>query len=716
MINTKRSYTEYNITSSTTDFAIGFDNYGVGSKDMIEVTLDGVNVENLGYSLRLKNAQVLELTPAVEAGVVRLQRITDIDNSFHKYTAGALFTAKSMDENFEQIRHSQQEVSDGFGFLADSTYSVVANANAAADRANTAADAANAAIFGKVSTTNVLNPQGLTQESINITTLASLDAQRYDTGIITWSGSTLAERNRKYIYASDYGILGNATDESSKLVDLFVAGAGKTIVFDTGIGKVIGYNPIPQRIVIKAHTTVHTGGVTFKELNAGGDYRFATEEGVKVDRLIIQTFASDNNRGIGIEGSDTQVGYLSLKSNTTTGVANLRRRALKIGIEAGEYLHNIKIGYLVIDNWDYGFMVHNTKGLNILGLEITNFRQGGWLSNVSYSCVRAGTIKLTSPNSTGVAGENGIIVESQEHNGSRSLVFENITVHDTGEHGFRLGGDKVIRDVYYIGCNTRNTGVGTVMNHGGSGFKALGSTRPTAEPESYNSYHQNIHYISCLVEDVNPRFTPISTGTGTNNFDGFNIGKVDGFTITDCEVRTTRPDYYNAPNSTPPTYSCDNGIAIVGCNNGAINNFRNEKSKYYGIYVFDVANTDTAYWGTASNDISINGGTINTPNVAGIGIYNANGQTIRRLSSSGLNVIGAPFAHRDAGIVAPINSCRLAGTNLGAPTYNFVNLQTVTFQLFGNFVGANNCKNGSSFVDETTGAFKFRRTGTWVDL
>lgn len=114
MINNKRSYTEYNITSPTTDFAIGFENYGVGAKDIIEVTLNGVLVESLGYTVRLKNAQVLEVTPAIEAGTVRLQRVTAIDSSFHKFTAGALFTAKSMDENFEQIRHSQQEVKDGF--------------------------------------------------------------------------------------------------------------------------------------------------------------------------------------------------------------------------------------------------------------------------------------------------------------------------------------------------------------------------------------------------------------------------------------------------------------------------------------------------------------------------------------------------------------------------------------------------------------------------
>lgn len=139
MINNKRSYTEYNITSPTTDFAIGFENYGVGAKDIIEVTLNGVLVESLGHTVRLKNAQVLEVTPAIEAGTVRLQRVTGIDGSFHKFTAGALFTAKSMDDNFKQIRHSQQEVKDGFNYLEFNTNSVIGDARAATVRANAAA-------------------------------------------------------------------------------------------------------------------------------------------------------------------------------------------------------------------------------------------------------------------------------------------------------------------------------------------------------------------------------------------------------------------------------------------------------------------------------------------------------------------------------------------------------------------------------------------------
>ena len=118
-INNKRSYTEYTVTQPTTDFAIGFNDFNEGSKDIILVTLNGVLVESLGYATIRKNASTVRITPAITVGTVRLTRETDIDEPFHKFTAGALFTAKSMDEHFQQVQHSQQEVRDAFVYTTN---------------------------------------------------------------------------------------------------------------------------------------------------------------------------------------------------------------------------------------------------------------------------------------------------------------------------------------------------------------------------------------------------------------------------------------------------------------------------------------------------------------------------------------------------------------------------------------------------------------------
>ena len=158
-MNNLKSYTEYAVTSETTDFVIGFDfNYGT---DAVNVTIDGVPATDAGYTVVYLNSTTMRLTPAVPTGVVRLQRETDIDVPDNRFTAGAKFIASNMDENFTQIRHAQQEVRDGFEKLSDDTYEIIETlqdvgqaaqdaANAAEQAAQTANDAA-AQVNDKVS-------------------------------------------------------------------------------------------------------------------------------------------------------------------------------------------------------------------------------------------------------------------------------------------------------------------------------------------------------------------------------------------------------------------------------------------------------------------------------------------------------------------------------------------------------------------------------------
>lgn len=147
--NEKRSYTEYNVTASTSVFAIGFDDYNLASKDRIIVTIDGVEATEAGYTVTRSSPSTLTLNPAVESGVVRLTRETNIDQTFNKFTAGSLFTPKNVNDNFEQILRSQQEVEDRQSKLEGDVLPVVAgleDALAAAESASQAAEeAANAA-------------------------------------------------------------------------------------------------------------------------------------------------------------------------------------------------------------------------------------------------------------------------------------------------------------------------------------------------------------------------------------------------------------------------------------------------------------------------------------------------------------------------------------------------------------------------------------------
>lgn len=142
-MNELKSYTEYAVSTPTADFVIGFDfNYG---EDAVNVTVDDVPASEAGYTVVYLNETTIRLSPSVPSGVVRLQRETDIDQTDHAYRAGAKFIAQTMDENFEQLRHSQQEVRDGFVKLADDTYEIIDTLNEVGQSAQDAADAAEVA-------------------------------------------------------------------------------------------------------------------------------------------------------------------------------------------------------------------------------------------------------------------------------------------------------------------------------------------------------------------------------------------------------------------------------------------------------------------------------------------------------------------------------------------------------------------------------------------
>ena len=140
-INELKSYTEYNVSTPTSVFTIGFQyEYNV---DKINVYVDGVEATAAGYTVQHDSQGTVSLTPAVPSGVVRLSRETNIDTSVHTFSAGAKFTAGTMDDNFQQLRHSQQESRDIVLRTAAEFGTLDANATAALNAATTAVNTAN---------------------------------------------------------------------------------------------------------------------------------------------------------------------------------------------------------------------------------------------------------------------------------------------------------------------------------------------------------------------------------------------------------------------------------------------------------------------------------------------------------------------------------------------------------------------------------------------
>lgn len=148
-INELKSYTEYNVSTPTSVFTIGFQyEYNV---DKINVHVDGIEATAAGYTVQHDSQGTVTLVPAVPTGVVRVFRETDIDTSAHTFSAGAKFTAGNMDEGFKQLRHAQQEVRDRTTRTVEQFTTLNTNATAALNAANTAVNTANS-IDAKAST------------------------------------------------------------------------------------------------------------------------------------------------------------------------------------------------------------------------------------------------------------------------------------------------------------------------------------------------------------------------------------------------------------------------------------------------------------------------------------------------------------------------------------------------------------------------------------
>lgn len=215
-INTKRSFTEYVVSTAQSEFAIGFDDYnkpideGTDTpRDIITVTIDDKDPTTAGYTVTRISPEIIKFDPDVPANtpphIVRLQRETNIDKSFHVFSNGAKWNAQSIDENFEQVMHSQQESRDGYIKLRDDVIPLVdgledalKTAEEAAKAAKEAADAAEEAAKLSRSTDNVYYTDSYTQSAFNdgINSIADLPNKDLRTGLRIYVKSYLAGKSK----------------------------------------------------------------------------------------------------------------------------------------------------------------------------------------------------------------------------------------------------------------------------------------------------------------------------------------------------------------------------------------------------------------------------------------------------------------------------------------------------------------------------------------
>lgn len=512
---------------------------------------------------------------------------------------------------------------------------------------------------------------------------------------------TLLAKGRDVVHADDRGLLGNGTDETAALQDLLTAAQGKVLML--GAGKTYAYN-IATGLTLE-NVSIVSNGAKFKRLTASShpltdsEFNFIIGNDVTADRLEVECVGgAEDIGGVIVTGSRVRIGTFKVSNPTPgSGTGASAVNAVRIGPNAGS-AEGIHIGELACSNWDRPVTVQNVTRCTIGYISIENYRRGLYIKDAKHLTVMGGHIRGLSPNSLGVAGDNGVLMESLTAHWSCSDVrINNVTIENAGEHGFRVGGQFNIRNVWATNCHSYAHGSGSAAT-GACAFKALGATG------LFGARHQNIHFIDCSAWDAN-----LAGLAGGSNFAGVQLGKVFGGSVVNFVAGVTPADLASYAES---GNSCMNGIEIIGCQKITVTNPQIQRPTNAGIYIYDF--TDGVNdWGQ-TDDISIIGGSTNVPGDAGVEIV-CSVITMRRLHIDGHVVNGGNYSMKVAksGAGAFLN-CFARLRSVSPATESFNGCDDWTIQGSGSFTGTNACANGSIYQDAS--GLRQRRGGAWCPL
>jgi hypothetical protein len=536
------------------------------------------------------------------------------------------------------------------------------------------------------------------------------------TGMVT---RTLLAKGRDIVHADDRGCVGDGTtDDTIALNNLFAAAQGKVLMLGHGKTYAIA---TATGLTIPANTTLLANGSKFKRLTANSasitdaDYNITVGNDCEIDRLEVDCVGGVGDiGGVVVSGSRIRIGTLKITAGAVGSAGNgLDWNGVRIGPNSGS-ASDVRIDRLECTDWDRAVVVQNLDQFHIGYVSVNRYRRGIYLKDCTNGVIDGGYIRGLSATSTGAAGDNGILMESLTSHGSlHDIRINNVTIEDSGEHGSRIGGQFLARNIWHTNCHVKNSGAASSgvyppANNGGCGFKALGPT------SVFGARHQNIHYIDCSVEDVNATsIANLIARAGDSNFAGFQLGKIFGGSIVNPVV-TKRP-------ADSATYgetgnSCHNGIEIIGCQKITITNPQIQRPARSGIYIYDFSD-GVNDWGQ-TDDIDIIGGHVQTPGTAGVEVV-CGVITMRRISIQGYLCVNTgqytmKVAKTGTGAFA---SCWASMRSLSPSVESFNGLGSdwaITAQ--GTEVGASACANGSTWQSSTAGTLRVRKAGAWASL
>lgn len=363
----------------------------------------------------------------------------------------------------------------------------------------------------------------------------------FEEGDANFTGLRSAIQQITFFTPAMFEILGNGTNELTKIQNMLNAAAGGIIVCPTGLN--FGFT---GQLTIQAGTTIITNGSIFTRLTASTTHGFVIQSNVTIDRLVIFTpGGGGGDRSILITGGNFECDRISIRA-TADGNFVSTNWAVEIDGGGATFLSNIKIKSFRTVNFKTSLFVKRVEGLEVSDIVIDSFRVCLYFIDCRNVHVKNGIIRGLSPTLTGDAGENGVLIEGTANNVSSNINISNLIVQDSGEHAYRVGGQYTVTDIFFNDCVAIRPGRAGYVDYpsatqwsGGSGFKVLGGTT------AINRRHKNVHLTNCTVidGDINTSF---GRGHGINNFTAFHVFCCDDVFITNCKVKNSGAQAYSA--------------------------------------------------------------------------------------------------------------------------------------------------------------------------
>lgn len=528
-------------------------------------------------------------------------------------------------------------------------------------------------VFEFVTTKPIPGPQGEPgkdgKDGSNV--IPTAEAVEYE---VTTAGQPAAEGlKERFAAGMNIKVAADGTDDKAALDEQFSAAASFGVPAHLPAGVVIS---VGAKIDLPTGLRLHTNGAAFQGLSENGAVvvNIVSDTHI-VGGLTVRAALGTNVRGVSVEGANVTIDTLDVSAPSPgAGAGDSYDSGLSIANSS-----DVKIGSLSVTNFDYAVSLADSARIRVGVLRISTYVRGLYITDTPDVSVEWGLIEGASPNAIVTPGHCGVLMNSRSHDATHNVRLNHVTVKDSGEHGYRIGGSFRVKRVWFNQCAAINTGA--------CGFKVLGGTTTD------NNHHEDIFFPSCLVEDA---------GQADLNAAAFMLQYVRNVKVTDPIVRRNNK-----------TYSAGHGFEI-------------QAAEYVTVLNPTVMDTKIAAYAVRHvlancTNVRLIGGLLNSASGDGVFIEYTD-RTFRRVSVESfpqIDIAGTGHSVRiinnGGGAVAGGNpwitwhSAASSARQIGPDS-----LLTGWFcDARAQFEGDPAFKDGSTWTDSSTGVRRVRDAGVW---